>query len=114
MINHALLLIPNSATEFLAIPVTNFPILPVGSDVSIYLTETVFLEDARIVEYSVSSTRGVEIELNMRSRNSNWTDYDIDKRWKAIAAVCVEDRGHLVDLIYPAVIDFNVKYEGKL
>jgi hypothetical protein len=109
MLSHAILRFSNSQEQYIAVLVTNFPVLPIGSNVYIYFTKEVRLEGATITGYSADNKTGTQIDINLGG-NAGLSDELIDEIWQKVAVECVEDTGNLCNLIYPIPIDFSVKY----
>ena len=105
----AILGLYNSHSEYIAIPVKNFPALPVGSEVELDLGEEIWFENGRIEEYTVDNKNGLMIKLAFPNLDNDDTFLD-DERWNAIAKHCVEDGKTLVDFVYPHIIDYGAQF----
>ena len=112
MLARAILCIPSSQDQFIGIPVANFPALPVGSAVYIYITDDVYFEDARIEEYEASNRYGTQVKLSIHSEEmlSSAPGEILDEMWNRLALLCQKDVNMLCDFIYPEVLNFGVPY----
>jgi hypothetical protein len=108
MLINAVLCVSNSDGTDFAISVVNFPVLPIGSEIDIYLSEDAWIENATIAEYRISNKRGVEISVNLCSRLG---DESVNRQWEQVAVECVKDTSNLCELVYPVEIDFGVKFQ---
>ncbi len=110
-LSHAVLFLANSSDEVINIPVTCFPILPVGSLVSLQITDTAAFEDCPIMGYQAHNRFGTSIEIDLKGPfNDEMRDEDSDKIWDQIASVCVQDSNGNGKLVYPYTVDFGVQY----
>ncbi len=108
MLGNAILRLSTAnGNKVIAIPVINFPILPIGTLVTAYLSAEIFFEDAVIQEYRLDTRYGVIVSLNLAPGLEITVGNEI---WKDISNICVEDPEKQFDLIYPKTIDFGATY----
>jgi hypothetical protein len=107
MLPHAMIVVSNSNGRGVGIRAINVPILPIGSNLDIYLRNEAIIENGRIEEYGFSSRHGVIIRVEMRD---DMSDEMLDKMWNAIAEVSVKDPENYFNYIYPDPVDFSVKF----
>ncbi len=101
MIPHAVLcLVEDDNGKYIAVPVTNFPTVPTGSEVYLGITSDIYFESMVIGTYVVDSRVGVLIYVD---------SVDADD-FAALQKLCVEDKTGCCDYVYPEVIDFGGKY----
>ena len=111
LLPHAVLILGNSTGQFIAIPVANFPLLPIGSNVSVYISEKVWFEGVPITKYTTTNRLGTEIDVDLRGPHGDLTnDEALDSLWARIAEVCIRDLTEHVDWLFPHVIAFDIKY----
>jgi hypothetical protein len=110
MLPHAMLTVRNTAGEAVAIPVINFPILPEGSAVYLYLTDKVFFEGAALKEYSVDNKYGAQIDVDIAVGESPDSAELQDKDWNELAKLCVKDPNNNYPWIYPHTVDYGIKF----
>lgn len=110
-LTHAVLILNNSEGEGICIPVLNFPLLPIGSRITIHLKEKTIIEEAKIVEYQATNKYGPIVKISIReAREEVERSREIDKIWDSVAALCQPDMGMLCELLYPDPIDFSTQY----
>ena len=106
MLSHATLIFDHLTDQrSLAIPVINFVVLPVGSEIAIHLNGRAFLETGRITDYCAHSEHGILIGIE----DGGATGFS-DRTWEEIAELCVPDKENFCSLIYPVVVDFGRRY----
>ncbi len=108
-ISTAVLCLSNTDMEYIIIPVINFPILPIGSHVDVYLNDVeLALEDLIIEEYRASNHHGTQI--NVAFKDSHADDEAVERGdvlWKKLSKLCEDDKSLLGNWVYPHVIDFG-------
>jgi len=97
---------PEYSDLHIAVPVTNFPVLPVGSKIYLYFDDKAHIESGEITAYSANSKRGTEIDIEIDAENLERAA----KIWSSIAKICVRDTNGLCTYLYPRSIDFNKVY----
>jgi len=108
MLPHAMLIITTSA-GMIYIPVINFPVLPKGSIIDLYVTDEVAIEGVSLETYIASNTRGVEIELDgTKAESSQGGSPDDD--WNKLRMLCITDPNDRHRRIYPHVLDYGIKF----
>jgi len=110
MLPHAMLTVRNSTGEAIAIPVINFPILPVGSDIFLYLLNNICFEGATLEWYAIDNQYGVQINVDIAIDESPDSREIQDKDWNELAKLCVEDPNKNYIWIYPHTIDYGIKF----
>ncbi len=111
MLHHAMLAIENSNTgEWLAIPVIDFPVIPVGAEISIWLNDDRCFDFGKILRYSTGNKYGVQVDIELLAAcKEPPSDEQKDAAWTKIMDLCVTDR-HLFDYVYPKTLDYGCKY----
>jgi hypothetical protein len=116
MLPNAALIITNSEDESVVIRVMNFPVLPTGSPVYVYLTADLYFESLSIDGYIAHNGQGTLVLLR-GARVKEASDADesssIDQMWAAVAAKCVRDSSQYADFLYPHSIDFGGLYPSR-
>ncbi len=111
MLPHAILALrnPNGGGEAVAIPVTNFPVLPIGSGIYLYLTNEVLFENYIIQSYDVDNKVGVVCDIVPRFDGETFDEFN-EREWKKLEALGVKDTLSHFHLVYPQVIDFGIRF----
>lgn len=104
MIPHAVLCLVNGNGQYFAVPVTNFPIVPIGSEVSFWINERVFFEVVMIERYVVDSRYGVQIDLEYDNEGRH------DRAFGELQKLCIKDKNGSCEFVYPGNVDFGAKY----
>ena len=88
------------------IRVSNFPIMPIGTSVYLYLTEEAFFEDEPIEGYKISNgDRGISVEFGWDKTNKQREA--LRKLWEEkITALCTRNLDGQLE--YPEVVDFSL------
>jgi hypothetical protein len=111
MLQHAVLIIADSENKSIGIPVTNFPVLPIGSQVDVYISDDVWFETGIITAYRANNKYGTEINIDLRGLYPEDVDDEtLDRMWNSIAKVCVLETENIYELIYPRAIDFEIEF----
>lgn len=106
MVDKATLTLCSANTgEYIGIPVINFPVLPVGSLVHLFISEDLCFESFRIDNYLANSKAGIQIELVPAKEEDK--KY-FNEFWDDLSKLCTVPKGSdWCDLYYPHVIDFG-------
>lgn len=105
----AVLCLSNTDDDYIIIPVINFPLLPIGSFVDVYLDDAeLALEDLVIEDYRASNNHGTQI--NVAFKDSYADDEAVERGdaiWEKLVKLCEHDKSNLGNWVYLKVIDFG-------
>lgn len=105
MVRTAVLCIENEIGEWIAIPVTNFPLVPVGTSIQLYIADDVFFESAVVSDYELNNRNGLQINIDLGE--------ELPDVLAGLQNLCVKDKNGDSDYYYPKVIDFGVQYPAS-